>query len=250
MNMKNKKAAQIIISCAFVLVVALIIAATFSLTVINVECDFASQTNAQDRARIDDFLNGYLKRSLLIVDTDEIEAELEKNIYLDVTVEKSYPCTLQVRVKERREVGAVAVEGGYAIFTSDGLAVRISTDTIGVAGNKLIPVSLGGVRAVVGEKLSADDAVLLSVALSAAELSEEYAENISEITFDKTKNNRMTLIFREGAHIALSDCAVQFEGKLGRALELFDGFTAEEKTTARKIIQYSSGIYIIDTFGD
>ena len=121
--MNVKRLTAILISVAFFLVVVFSLVALFSIKKVEVEYVVAEET---DTSEIQDSLNGYLGKSLVCLKTDSVYDAVKDFYYMEVvSVEKSYPNVLKVRIQERRETYYLEHNDKVYVATADGFILNI-----------------------------------------------------------------------------------------------------------------------------
>lgn len=167
-----------------------------------------------------------------LIGDDELKSCFEDTNYIFVSCEKQYPCTLNIVIKERREVFITSVnEGFYDTYDDMGVRMRAGI-TIDEAMNNLdlAPnVYLYGVQ-------SAEDVE------EVARISRIFADKflslrsiVKEINLQKA-DRYIDFVFRCGITVHVADYATLTETKLEKAYEKFMSLTGEEKLSGRIIV--------------
>jgi hypothetical protein len=117
--MNTKKLLIILIAIAFVFVTVFSVVGLFAIKKINV--DYAVSVDT-DVSKSQEILNGYVGKSLVLLNVDEINSSLLSDPYLEVvSVEKQFPNVLNVKIKERREIYEMIIDGKTFVATESGL---------------------------------------------------------------------------------------------------------------------------------
>ncbi len=118
-----RKAIVVILAAVFIAAVAIGLSVIFAVRNINVftiaytdggavSAQFSSAVSS-----LEDALSSYKGRTINAVDEEKVRRAVEESDYAEfVSYEKIYPCTINVTVRERLEVFAVAEEDGYTIL--------------------------------------------------------------------------------------------------------------------------------------
>ncbi len=74
---------------------------------------------------INSFLSGYYKENIWLIDKNEVKKELLQNKYIkSVKIEKKYPASLALDIKERVPLGKINNNGRYLIFDKEGFIIE------------------------------------------------------------------------------------------------------------------------------
>ncbi len=120
--MNTKKLATILIAVAFALIVLFSCMALFSLKEIKVDFAVAEDTDTSD---VQETLNEFLGKNLMFLKTSEVINALKDYHYMEVlSVEKSYPNVLKVKIEERREIYYLEHAEKVYVTTSEGFVLN------------------------------------------------------------------------------------------------------------------------------
>ncbi len=121
--MNTKKIAVILIAVAFSLVVLFSCIALFSVK--KVEIDYAV-SNDTDISDIQQTLDEYLGKNLMFLDENDVKDSLKEFHYMEIlSVEKSFPNVLRVKIEERREIYHIISSGKVYITTAEGFVLDV-----------------------------------------------------------------------------------------------------------------------------
>ena len=166
-------------------------------------------------------LGKYRGALMSFVDEQEIVACLNGTEYAVDSFTKEYPCTLNIKLKERREVFVVAATDGYRIYDEHGEFLRSGEDPLNsIDGAPNIDVS--------GADLSKINDI--------ATLSGYFAESFSalrtivkRIEIQTTETKNMVFYLRCGLRIWISDYANLSVEKIEAAYKQFISLSGEKK---------------------
>ena len=183
--MRTKKLAIISIAIAFAIVVICSVITTF--TVRHVDAVFSvSEKNAEKMETINDILNGYVGKNLLFCDIGNLEKEIEKDPYVEVTsIVKKFPDVIELQIRDRKEIYVLQYENKYYVLSEEGVVLKQSDTFIG--GREYIQFNLDGFEILslnVGDYIHTDDDLMLAVAFDIAEVA-RYTDCVKELTLKK-----------------------------------------------------------------
>ncbi len=125
-----KKKVVLAVTLSVVVLLAAIAAginAVFSVTSVKVQFQAFSSRTKEEVAVVQAELDGFVGRSLIALDLAEVSAVVAKYPYFEVTaIEKQFPQTVALSLKEKEELFAVKVEGGYSLYDGAGSFLRTS----------------------------------------------------------------------------------------------------------------------------
>lgn len=216
------------------------------------------ESHAADKV-IEDFrqeiLSEYRGTLLSFVDGDELSAKFQNTNYTLESFEKIYPCTINLIIKERREV----------FYTSVGEDLFNTYDSRGILMRERIPEpeclnnidNAPNVLAVFEESVDeeADSAAYMgTIADMAAAFTKEFGalRTIVESIELYPRTNRLIFNFHCGVSLRISDFYNLTEAKMSAAHEKFLSLTGEEKlsgnitvavngTTGNVVAEYFNG---------
>lgn len=203
-----KKRVLITTVISFLLLVAVIAAglnAVFTVTLVQTDFLVCSAEGEREAASLKAELNKYVGSSTTFLDLEEVRGVVEAYPCMKVEkLEKKFPSTVEVSVRERRETFAVAAGDGYAVLAEDGtyLYDRDTLENRSEGENILLhgfPLSLsrGQIAEGIGE--------LLSVYAVFAETLGEPRANIRSVSYrtEGSSGHSLVIGMREGIKIEL-----------------------------------------------
>ncbi len=200
--MKQKTIITTII--AFVLLVAVIAAgvnAIFTVTYVRATFRTYTERGAAAAESLKEELNGYINRSSVFLNLDDVRATVEADPRFEVvSVAKEYPETVVVEVVERREAFAVAAEDGtYTVLDEEGWALGSSQTAEGYILLEGFALTVQDGRAG-GENFD----LLLQAYNAMRELLGEVRANVLSVAYQSPADWTLFRIqMREGAEIVL-----------------------------------------------
>ena len=121
--MKAKKIYVILIVVLFL--IAVLSCCYFTFNISKVEISYSINEEA-DISEITDDLNEYKGKNLIFFDLEQISSTLKNYEYFElVSVRKSYPATLKIEIKERREVFAIKNDGQVFVVSDNGYIFNV-----------------------------------------------------------------------------------------------------------------------------
>ncbi|MGN1114421.1 MAG: cell division protein FtsQ/DivIB [Oscillospiraceae bacterium] len=118
------------------------------------------------------------KGNLIRTDTKKIEERLANNlVYIDsVSVEKKFPSSLEINIKEAQKAADIEFEGKYYVLSDSGKILEAGNEN----RNKNIPlIKVKGLKSIkAGENVETNDVLTTKVLL-------EFMSNIKELDFKK-----------------------------------------------------------------
>lgn len=158
------------------------------------------------------------------VDEDTVKSCVGTDYVLE-SFEKIYPCTINVRIRERREVYAVKYGDEYKIYDSDGVLLRIDAENVN-AFDGAPDVVLTGTRNEEDVKELAQLGALFEKNFSALRSAVEELKIIKEQS--SLAKDRYCFVLRCGLTVELRDL-VSAEDKIVRAKNEFSKLSGEQK---------------------
>lgn len=212
---------------AFLLLAAVIAAgmnAVFTVTYVNAR--FVTYTEEGERAaqELKEELNGYLGRSTTFLDLEEVRATAQAYPrFMVVSVEKQYPASVVVEVRERRAAFALPGADGYDIFDGEGVRIGSSASADGyilLAGDFSFSAANGALAGTYSEQL------LAMYAAFAGLLGEPRANVLSVSLQDNSSTgtlafDRFRIAMREGVEIVILEPSVRIEDKARAAVQCY-----------------------------
>lgn len=135
-------------SVAFVLLLAVVAAGLnviFTVSYIDARFSTFSAQGAADAGALKKELDGYIGDSMTFLDLDDVEETVKKYPAFRVeSVQKKFPKTVEVVVKERRELFAYETAEGFAMIDAEGNCVRMSDENVSRTGGENILLKENG----------------------------------------------------------------------------------------------------------
>ena len=235
--MRTKKLAIISIAIAFAIVVICSVITTF--TVRHVDAVFSvSEKNAEKMDAINDILNGYVGKNLLFCDIGNLEKEIEKDPYVEVTsIVKKFPDVIELQIRDRKEIYVLQYENKYYVLSEEGVVLKQSDTFIG--GREYIQFNLDGLEILslnVGDYIHTDDDLMLAVAFDIAEVA-RYTDCVKELTLKKGVDVQ-DVIFSTYTAVEIEVRNILDEGKkkAEKAFTAYDNETRDYIKSNNKII--------------
>ena len=223
---------------AFIVVafVAIAVFSAYSVFVIkDVTPTFTVTENCTDQTdMIEEKLNDYKGQNLLFLDVDQVKNQLSINPYLEIiSVEKSYPNSLNVVVKERIERYVVNYEGdSYAI---DGNGYVLAKNTFFTQNLPVLVVTLES-KPIISKPLTVieGEKSLFAVALTTV-YNDNYTNNVNKIKIVKElEKSDLILSTSTGVTIEVWDAQVRSNEKLTLGFTTYDELLSDrDKYTHR-----------------
>ena len=136
------KKALIMTSVAFVLLLAVVAAGlNVIFTVSYIEASFStfSAQGEEEAKTLKAELDGFVGDSMTFLNLGDVEETVKKYPSFRVeSVKKKFPKTVQVVVKERRELFAYGTEAGYMMIDAEGNYLRLSEENVSRTGGENI----------------------------------------------------------------------------------------------------------------
>lgn len=226
------KKALIMTSVAFVLLLAVVAAGLnviFTVSYIDASFSTYSVQGETEAKELKKELDGFVGGSMTFLDLNAVEETVRKYPSFRVEyVKKKFPKTVEVAVKERRELFAYRTEEGkYAMIDSEGNCLRVSDENVSRTGGENILLKNFRLTAEIGSRVKGEyfDALLNAFSGFGVYLCDARA-NISEIVrLSENENNPLTNRFeigmREGVVIEMNNPLSNADKKAERAMEIY-----------------------------
>ena len=235
------KKTLIMTSIAFVLLLAVVAAGlNVIFTISYIEASFSTfsvqgEEEAQSlKAELDEFVGG----SMTFLKLDSVKEKVEKYPSFRIeSVVKKFPKTVQVSVKERRELFAYEMEDGkYAMIDTEGICIRMSEENVSRTGGENILLKNFTLIAKVGDKAQGAyfDALLNAFSGFGAHIADARA-NVREVVLKMSgnENNPLTNLFeiemQEGVVVEMINPLSQADAKAKKAMEVYSELGDIEK---------------------
>lgn len=214
--------------------------------------EMTEERESEARAEIDAIKNIVIKKYggklISYVDNDELAASLSDTLYILESCEKVYPCTLNITVKERREVFYIS-DGTETFSTYDSLGVLMrsglkeedAVNNIDKAPN----IFITGVTS---------DAQIKSIANIASVFAEKFSSLRSIVKRIELQARQGNMIFRLrcGIVVHVTDYVVVTEAKIHAVYNKFMSLSGEEKLSGTIVVNVraSDGAVVAERFPD
>lgn len=228
------KKALIMTSVAFVLLLAVIAAGLnviFTVTYIDASFSTISVQGEEEAKELKKELDEFVGDSMTFLDLSEIEETVEKYPCFRLeSVKKKFPKTVEIVVKERKELFAYKTkEGNYAMIDSEGNCIRVSDENVSRTGGENIILNNFSLNVEVGARAEGDyfDALLKTFDGFATYMADARA-NVREVTLlgsgdeENPLTNHFDIEMQEGVYVELYDPLSYAEEKAKRAIEEYD----------------------------
>lgn len=193
-------------------------------------------------------LNKYGGKLISYVDYNELAASFGDTVYILESCEKVYPCTLNVTVKERREVFVISnANGTYSTYDSTGVLMRSGLSASEASNNidKAPNVFVYGTTS--SEQIK-------SVAEIASIFTEKFSSlrSIVERIDLQAKAGNMLFRLRCGIVVHVTDFATLPELKIQTVYNKFMSLTGEEKLSGTIVVNVraADGVVVAERFPD
>ncbi len=228
------KKALIMTSVAFVLLLAVVAAGlNVIFTVSYIEASFStfSAQGEADAKELKKELDGFVGDSMTFLDLSAVSEKVEAYPCFRLeSVKKKFPKTVQVVVKERKELFAYeTADGHYAMLDSDGICLRMSDENVSRTGGENIVLTNFRLDVEVGARAEGKylDALLATFSGIESYLPDARA-NVKEISlmFSNNEDNPVTNHFdiemQEGVFVELYDPLSYADAKAKKAMEVYE----------------------------
>ena len=177
----------------FLFVAIVIIAMLFAAVVNRFETEYTLIGDYAAKAEaLDSKLQVFLGKNSLFLDTEEIVDEIESDPYYEcVSISKSFPDTVKISVKERRETYYLVVGGEKYVTDESGIVLKSFK---GDAKSELIAFSLSGISisdTTLGRKISTDFDEYVNYAFNIAD-SINLSDFVKEIVVERIGSGDVT----------------------------------------------------------
>lgn len=254
-----RKVVGLVIAVAFIASVIIGVGIIFSVKNVNISLqsytypEVEVMTEEEKQAadgEIEDFrqslLSEYRGTLLGFVDVDELSARFDDTNYILENIEKAYPCTLNLTIKERRESFCVRVgENSYNTYDSYGTLMRegVSKDD-----------SINNIDKAPNVAVSVENAAdIKAIADMASAFSEEFSALRSVVESIGINEQTGHIVFKLhcGISIRISDFRTLTKAKMRAAHEKFISLAGEEKLSGTIVVTVrGSGDVVAERFED
>lgn len=123
--MKNKTLLIIILSILFVVIATISLFLAFPLN--NIETEFSVYENSEEKVEdVKEKLNKFIGNNLIFLNENDIKKVVEENPYFVCeSVEKKFPSSVKISVKERRGVYVLAKDDNNYLADENGLVLSL-----------------------------------------------------------------------------------------------------------------------------
>lgn len=222
-----------IIAVAFIASIVIGMGVIFAVKNVNISLNCYSYVEGDEQAEKDiwEYKNKILGKVrgtiIYFVSEEEISGLIDGDFSLE-SVEKVYPCTLNVTLKERQETFSVALpDGKYALYDEHGVLLDDSAST---RNGFDVALELKNGESV--EKAATICSVFKSKFSALRSI-------INSVTFEKAPyesmpyNNKVIFNFRCGVSIEIWDYNKIFTEKINEVYNCFEGLSSKEKTEGK-----------------
>lgn len=249
--MKGKKSIDVkkmltIVLCVVFIAITFVSFALLT-TVRKVEVKFAVVDNT-DASAVQAVVDKYVGTNIILIDKSEVKDSLSNFSYVEVlSVEKRFPNTLTVSVKERREIYSVEVGNDVCIVGENGHLLRTVAKSGFEPTREIIKLDIGGVSVtekINGQVLKTDSDQLFNAVLSMAK-SVNLANCIKEISIIKYQAegelSDVEFVTYTGVKICVYKAEEMGVEKIQRAFEVYDSKVSDyEKASDTLYVSYNS----------
>lgn len=228
------KKALIMTSVAFVLLLAVIAAGlnvVFTVSYIDASFSTFSAQGEEEAKELKKELDGFVGSSMTFLDLSSVSEKVEKYpCFQLVSVKKKFPKTVEVSVKERKELFAYkTADGKYAMIDSEGICLRTSDENVSRTGGENILLTNFNLDVAVGARTQGNyfEALLKTFSGFSTCLKDARA-NVREVTLGFSSNednpltNRFDIEMQEGVLVELYDPLSYAEVKAEKAAKFYE----------------------------
>lgn len=237
-----KKRAIIATIVSFVLLIAVVaagIAAVFTVTMVDSAFSVYSEAGREDAIEIRKRLDKFVGKSAVALKLDDLERIVtEYDGFRVESVEKKYPSTVKISIKERKETFAAISAGGFSVYDEQGCYLYEKTENINRidGGNNVLLVGFA-FQAQPREKLQGEYAEEFFSTVEVLEQLGEYRSNFLKFELFKAgssanrTNDFFYLYTREGVVIKIKNPAGHTADKVSKALQRYLELSDRERVT-------------------
>lgn len=122
--MKRKKFYLYGLIVLFVLVVLALLFVTFSIK--DVKITYSISEREEETKIIQQEIDSLKGKNLIFMDREEVDSIVENYPYFEIEVfEKSFPSTLNIKLKERQQIFTVKYQDKYAVISNEGIVLEL-----------------------------------------------------------------------------------------------------------------------------
>ena len=151
--MRKKQIFVFVLSVVFVLIMLVSVYMMFTVNKVNVR--FFVYTDSDETVELQEEFNKFTGKNLLFFDTDSVYKKVDVGPRYEIqSVKKSFPDTIEVEVRERRERFVVSFGNENYVVSDEGYVLGVAE-----GNDNLITINLSGItvdQPVLGLKLSCD----------------------------------------------------------------------------------------------
>ena len=228
------KKALIMTSVAFALLLAVIAAGlnvVFTVSYIDASFSVFSVQGEEDAKELKKELDGFVGSSMTFLDLSAVSEKVEKYPCFQLErVKKKFPNTVEVTVKERKELFAYkTADGMYAMIDSDGICLRTSDENVSRTGGENILLTNFDLDVEIGALTEGNyfEALLKTFSGFGVCLADARA-NVREVTLafsaneDNPLTNRFDIEMREGVFVEIYDPLSFADAKAEKAAKFYE----------------------------
>lgn len=248
------KKALIMTSVAFLLLLAVVAAGLNVIyTVSYIEASFStfSLQGEEEAKALKKELDGFVGSSMTFLNLGDVESTIEKYPSFRVeSVQKKFPKTVEVVVKERRELFAYKTEEGkYAMIDTEGNCLWLSDDNVSRTGGENILLKNFSLSVEVGSRAEGGHfEALLNAFNGFREYLIDSRANVREVVLnlDGNESNPLTNLFeiemQEGVVIEMYNPTSRADEKAKQAMKIYGELGDIAKTYGRiTVVESPSG---------
>lgn len=235
--MKKEKLYIALILVAFVASFILSFFYIFTLSKVELKCEALT---GEQVSTIQTAVSEFEGENLLFLDTDKIKDKVSSfTDYKIVSVEKKYPSTVVVTIKERVETFAIVNEGSAVIIDDEGYVLRVDDDFS--SSRELVTLNFNGLtlsNATVGQVVTTSDNEMLFAVMAMAK-KVNYYNCIKSIELERAVEKRFAYFNTyTGVQIEVPDVLIRGEEKILYAFNEYDSCDSDFIKSFDKIIVF------------
>ena len=230
--MKEKKIYLILIVVLFFIAVLSCFYFTFNISKVEISFSVNEQAELDE---ITEELNEIKGKNLICFDEEEIVSKVKEFEYFElISVSKSYPATVRIEIKERREIFAIKDNGQVFVVSENGYIFNVYEQSYFEQNNtlKLIDLELEGITIFSEEKgdyLKTDNPVFMSSVFEMAKKIEltDCVKSIEAVSAVEKKN----VVFKTftGVEIVVYDSDDEGLRKIADQFDKYEGLSDYQK---------------------
>ena len=225
-----RKMLSLIIGIAFFATLVICVGRIFAVKNININLVTYEDDCSESYYKAKEALSVYKGESIFFLSEKDVVERIAGSNYVVISCEKKYPCTINVTIKERLEIFAVAVGGRYSMYDSDGAYLRTYDENINdIDGTPNVEVT----------------GIAIEQMGSVADIANAFKTNfgglrsiVKSISLDSRPDiegyiDKLVFNLRCGLTIQLDDYTQNYEEKVLAAYKRFCALSDKEKLSGR-----------------